>query len=65
MGRVTPPIRHTFKTTEGCFCDGQRCFEVLITKRKRGEEVRYWCDELHGYFDPFNVECPGKEKHGI
>lgn len=58
MGRVTPPIRHTFKTTRGLPCDGKPCFEVLIRKKRMGDEVRYWCDVMHGYFDPFHSKCP-------
>ena len=58
MARVTPPIRHTFKTTQGLPCDGRKCFEVLIRKKRMGDEVRYWCDAMHGYFDPFHPKCP-------
>lgn len=54
-------VLHTFETTNGCRCDGKRCFEVLIRKHRKGNEVRYWCDELRGYFDPFTVVCPRKE----
>lgn len=62
MGRVTPNVLHTFITTKGCKCDGQKCFEVLIRKHKMGDEVRYWCSNMRGYFDPFNSKCPKGRK---
>ena len=55
---------HHSEATKDCFCDGKPCFEVLIRKRKRGEEVRYWCDAMRSYFDPalFDADtCPRKE----
>lgn len=51
-------IRHTSQKTKGLECDGQPCFEVLVRKTRRSESERYWCGQLHGYFDPRDVDCP-------
>lgn len=53
--RVTPPIRHSSPATKKYKCDGMKCFEVLIRRKRFDYEERYWCDEIHGYFEPAKV----------
>lgn len=51
-------ISHSSPDTRGTYCDGKPCFEVLLRRHKRTESETYWCGQLHGYFNPFDCECP-------
>lgn len=53
---VKPQVKHTSERTKCLKCDGMPCFEVLIRRRKIGDQEKYWCDVKRGYFDPASVD---------
>lgn len=61
--RVSPTIRHSSPATSKFGCDGKKCFEVLIRRKRFTTEERYWCDERRGYFDPASVHCEKWERN--
>ena len=54
--RLRQTVKHTSPNTKHLRCDGMRCFEVLIRRRKIGTQERYWCDVRRGYFDPASLD---------
>lgn len=60
-----PNIIHSSPKTKNFYCDGKGCFEVLVRRKNHQDVERYWCGQLHGYFDPRKVDerkCP---KYGM
>ena len=54
-------IIHSSRNTKGLYCDGKPCFEVLLRRRRMGDEERYYCDVRHCYIDPHDFNegnCP-------
>ena len=58
-------VIHSSRKTQGCYCDGKPCFEVLTRRMNRQDKECYWCCQYHGYFEPKKMteqKCPKNQQ---
>ena len=52
---------HSIKGTQGCFCDGKPCFEVLEHRKSIYNRLSFYCSKKGVHIDPTAINetnCP-------